>query len=556
MITRPGPSNRLATLASLAGFVALALVAVARAQSGAGPPTPANPHAGTALFAHSDNCQSCHNNLATAGGEDVSIGTAWRSTIMANASRDPYFHASARRETLDHPGQAAAIQDECAACHLPIAQKTAHARGGLATVLDRADGPHSDDEAAARDGVSCTVCHQIASDGLGTLASFNGNFLLRPTRPDGVREIFGPFAVDAGRHTIMRSVTGFEQVEAPHVRQSELCASCHTLITEALGPDGRVVGSLPEQMNFQEWRHSAYYGEGRSCQSCHMPRVIEPIRVSSVLGAERDGLSRHAFVGGNAFMLRLMNRFRVALGIEAPSSEMEATARLTERQLRTDTAAISVSAPAFVDGSVAFDVSVQNLTGHKLPTGYPSRRAWLHVTVRTAAGGALFESGRIGPDGSIDGNDNDRDPARFEPHYDVITARDQVQIYESILGDTAGGATTGLLSAVRYLKDNRLLPRGFDKASADPQIGVYGEAAGDPTFTAAGDRVSYRVAVPADVSSCIVDVELRYQPIGFRWAHNLAPYQAPEPTAFTKYYAATAAGASTVVGTATAAATR
>ena len=152
-----------------------------------------------------------------------------------------------------------------------------------------------------------------------------------PRRPDGVREIFGPFAVDTGRQTIMRSATGFEQVKAPHVRQSELCASCHTLITEAFGPDGNVIGSLPEQMNFQEWRHSAFYKEGRSCQSCHMPRADGPIRVSSVLGAERDGLSRHAFVGGNAFMLRLMNRFRTVLGIEAPAAQMEATARLTEK---------------------------------------------------------------------------------------------------------------------------------------------------------------------------------------------------------------------------------
>ena len=116
----------------------------------------------------------------------------------------------------------------------------------------------------------------------------------------------------------MHSVTGFEQVQGDHIRQSEFCASCHTLITEALGPDGRVIGSLPEQMNYQEWRHSAFAGEGRSCQSCHMPEVAGPVRVSSVLGNDRERMGRHAFIGGNAFMLRLMNRHRADLGIAAP----------------------------------------------------------------------------------------------------------------------------------------------------------------------------------------------------------------------------------------------
>ncbi len=57
--------------------------------------------------------------------------------------------------------------------------------------------------------------------------------------------------------------------------------------------------------------------------------------------------------------------------------------------------------------------------------------------------------------------------------------------------------TTGLLSAVKYLKDNRLLPRGFDKTTADAEIGVFGEARQDATFTGNGDRVRYRVPVPA-----------------------------------------------------------
>src|SRR6185295_11806191 len=140
-----------------------------------------------ALFTHSDNCVACHNQLTTAAGEDVSIGTAWRSTLMANAARDPYFHASVRRETIDHPTKSAEIQHECAACHLPIAQRTAHAAGRLAGILaDRA----ADDQRLAADGVSCTVCHQISSERLGTDSSFNGNFALRPPRPDGTRDIF------------------------------------------------------------------------------------------------------------------------------------------------------------------------------------------------------------------------------------------------------------------------------------------------------------------------------------------------------------------------------
>jgi hypothetical protein len=498
-----------------------------------------SPNAATGLFTHSDDCIACHNNLSTLAGEDVSIGTAWRSTIMAHAARDPYFHASVRRETLDHPGRSRDIQDECAACHVPIAQKSAHALGQLATVLTDPTAPEPDSHTRlARDGVSCTVCHQIASDGLGSLSSFNGNFQMSPARPDGVRDVFGPFAVDKGRHTIMRSTTGFEQVESPHVRRSEICATCHTLITTALDRDGRVIGSLPEQMNYQEWRHSAFYDEKRSCQSCHMPRASGPLRVSSVLGEERDGLSRHAFVGGNAFMLRLLNRFRERLEVNAPAAELESTARLTEQQLRRDTAVLDVSTPRIVGEAIEFDVTVRNLTGHKFPTGYPSRRAWLHVRVLAEDDRPIYESGALTSTGAIAGNDNDANARAFEPHYDVIDRADQVQIFESILGDAASQPTTGLLSAVRYLKDNRLLPRGFDKASADPAIGVVGAAREDETFRGGSDRVSYRLPLAAGQRWTRIEVELHYQPIGYRWAHNLGDYRSNETAAFLEFFRA------------------
>jgi hypothetical protein len=515
-------------------------------------PVPANSHP-ESLFTPSENCVACHNVLTTPSGEDVSIGATWRSTMMANSARDPYWQAGVRRETMDHPMQADAIQAECAACHMPMLQKVSKAAGRKTDVFAQLPINKRDDSELhklAADGVSCTVCHQISNEGLGTRDNFNANFTMRPTPADGNRVIFGPFQIDAGRKTIMRSVTGFQQMQTTHIQQSELCATCHTLYTEVRTPSGQVVGAFPEQMNFQEWQHSSYsQGQNaQACQSCHMPEIKEKTRMSSVLGDYRDGVHRHLFVGGNAFVVRMLNRYRQELGVTALSSELEATAKATIRQLQEDTAEVSIARTELAGGKLNVDVAVKNLTGHKFPTGYPARRTWLHLAVRDRQGRTVFESGAATDTGSIQGNDNDVDPLKYEPHYEQITTADQVQIYEPILGDANNQPTTGLLFATHYLKDNRLLPRGFDKATADKDIGVYGAAAQDPDFTGDGDRVRYSVDVPAGVGPFQVDVELLYQPIGFRWAHNLEKYDAPEPKRFVNYFNAAASTSWVVVG--------
>ena len=504
---------------------------------------------GAELFAPSTECVACHNGLSTGDGEDISIGTMWRSTMMANSARDPYFQAGLRRETMDHPSRAGEIQDECAGCHAPMLQRAAHANGGGTDLLARLSAGAKADSTGhqlATDGVSCTVCHQIADVGLGTRDTFNGKFRLAPANA-GMRQAFGPFAVDNGRTRIMHSVTGYKQHEATHIRESALCATCHTLYTKAYDATGKEVGELPEQMNFQEWQHSAFYEEQRSCQTCHIPRVQQPTRIASVLGEPREGLGRHLFVGGNFLLLRILDRFRTELGVDALSSELEATANATLKQLSSETATMAIRVSR-EDASVYAEVAITTLTGHKFPTGYPSRRAWVHLTARDRSGNVVFESGALRPDGSIDGNDNDIDPTRFEAHYDEIATPDRVQIYETILGDPDGAPTTGLLRAVRYLKDNRLLPRGFDKRTADADIAVYGAAVDDRNFTGGDDVVRYRL--PATVAS--VDVELRYQPIAYRWAENLRTYNAPEPRRFVGYYSSMVAQSSAPIAQATA----
>src|SRR5215470_9763732 len=130
-------------------------------------------------FHTSDRCVACHNGMKTRSGEDYSIGLDWRSSIMANSARDPYWQASVRREITDHPESSEVIQDGCADCHMPISRYEAKLQGKLGSVF--AHLPFQADpekNAAAEDGVTCSVCHQISTQKLGTRESFNGGFVV------------------------------------------------------------------------------------------------------------------------------------------------------------------------------------------------------------------------------------------------------------------------------------------------------------------------------------------------------------------------------------------
>ena len=89
---------------------------------------------------------------------------------------------------------------------------------------------------------------------------------------------------------------------------------------------------------------------------------------------------------------------------------------------------------------------------------------------------------------------------------------------------------------MRYIKDNRLLPDGFDKATASDAVSVNGAAANDNDFTGGGDTIRYRVPVGDDVSSVHVSARLLYQTIGYRWAHNLEAFDQPETNRFVRIY--------------------
>jgi hypothetical protein len=486
--------------------------------------------------------------MRTQTGEDYSIGIDWRASIMANSSRDPYWQASVRRETIDHPGASADIQDECSHCHMPMAYYEAHLAGqknGVFSHLPFNSANQAD--AAAEDGVTCSICHQISQKNLGTRASFVGNFIIDPPDAEGRHAEHGPFVVDAGHKRVMLSSTGgFVPAEAPQIRDSALCGTCHTLYTVTLDKNENKIGELPEQMPYLEWQHSDYAAT-KSCQACHMAEVQGETPVTAVFGELHPGARRHDLLGGNFFMLRILGNYAHDLSVTALPQELDAVSQRTVSFLQSQTARVTIPSVQTEADKLNVDVLVENLTGHKLPTAYPSRRAWLHIIVQDRSGRTVFESGALNRDGSIQGNDNDADPTRFEPHYREITSGDQVQIYESILKDPEGRVTTGLIAAIGYIKDNRLLPHGFDKNTAIKDIAVIGDAAQDPGFTDQGSHVRYSVDVDPSSGPFHILVELWYEPIAFRWAHNLGAYRAEEPQRMVSYYDSLASGAAVIL---------
>ena len=490
-------------------------------------------------FATAGTCIVCHQFLIDSTGRDVSPANYWRASMMANAARDPYYLASVSSELVISPQYAEAIENKCSICHMPMAHFTDEWQGEKSVMFGE-DGYLSPDHPLyplARDGVSCAVCHQIPPNEEEEKNS--GNLASDMESPPGQRLIYGPFAVGPRGQNIMSSSSGFVPTQSDHMNTSALCATCHELYIHYIGEDGEISENVfPEQTPYSEWLHSDYAGQ-QNCQDCHMEVAEGSAPLSSMMpGRAVSPFYVHTFTGSNVFMLNLLDTFGEEIGVEADSQHFQDAVARTLDNLQNNTASLSILAPRQEDGRLIFDVQVQNLAGHKLPTSFPSRRAWLHVTVTDANGEVVFESGSATPDGRIIGNDNDDDPTRYEPHYDVITSADQVQIYENIMQTEGGQVTTSQMLAAGYVKDNRLLPTGFDKATADPFIAPQGAAALDDDFIGGADTVTYEIEVGEAAAPLTVSVELVYQSISYRWVQNLLQYNTEAIHTFNTYYQA------------------
>ncbi len=492
----------------------------------------------TAGFAGARQCSLCHNGLVDQDGVDVSIDTHWRSTMMANAAKDPLWQAKVSSEVARNPVVREVIESKCATCHMPMAWTQANADGEATSILDSGYlDPAHPLHAAAMDGVSCTLCHQIQNVGLGEQASFSGYYTIDTAAVPPERSIYGPYPDPLAPQ--MQMHVGYTPVEGPHVREAGLCATCHTLYTPYVDAQGNVAGEFPEQMAYLEWKHSSFGGHA-SCQRCHMPAAKGSVIISTMprgrMVQPREPFSQHHFVGGNAFMMDVFQRFGPELGLTAGKTHLDETLARTISRLGTGSARLEIDQAQVADGQLMVVLDVSSMAGHKLPTGFPSRRAWIHLTVTGADSKALFESGRPEADGSIAGSDADADAAMYEPHYDLITDPDQVQIYESVMQDTEGQVTYTLLRGASYVKDNRLLPSGFEVATADEDIALRGGAAQDENFRGGGDRITYQVDLGGASGPYQISANLLYQAVSYRFTVDLCRDEGTLVERWCRYY--------------------
>lgn len=350
-------------------------------------------------FSASGVCLLCHSTsdyaLRDRQGKDVSPVTGWRSTMLANASKDPFWKAKVRHEGNENPSHREALENVCTRCHAPMGMVNALMNDSGKYTLD-----HLKEDVVGRDGISCTVCHQINNF---TSSLFSGNFDI-----NRAKMITGPYENPVVTQMFLN--TGYTPVHDERINDSRLCGVCHTLLTHSVDEHGEFTGqTFVEQALYHEWENSVYAENGTSCQSYHMTRINEVVKISSRPGflTGRQPFGPHNFTGGNLFMLNLLKDNHDELQLHSGTESLMASIMRTEELLTQETIDIQVvlltEASASNSDFLYVEVHMKNKAGHKFPTGFPSRRAYLEFRVSSSSG-THFHSGRPGSAALLNSN--------------------------------------------------------------------------------------------------------------------------------------------------------
>jgi hypothetical protein len=563
-----------------------------------------------------DKCDNCHT---------PSITDHWRGNMMANAGRDPIFWATVaiaeqdfdgvgdlcirchstggwlagRSTPTDGSSLSAGDGDgvECDFCHKMTNPDNSEHMGeqfppfiannfgdpgsdpgnviayfgsGMASIWGSSDkvGPYSDAEARHqwmqsqfhRSPDFCGTCHDVSNSAVGDLAHNNGTQLTAdPVTSSGI--LGGPVEDKAAFNNVPYKYGIVERTFSEY--KSGLLSQTMVSDYNSLPVELRTGAITDAYQNALLAGTGGNYEDGTpryfSCQTCHMRPVTG-------LGCDKNGvpirndLPLHDMTGGNYWMpiaiqyLDNLGKLRLGSGLTTVQS-----AALVDGAVRARMQ-LNMASSLVVNENT---LTVTNLTGHKLITGYPEgRRMWLNIKWYDSNNKIIREDGEYGsigisianpaggPDIQIESILDLHDPNTkiYEAHYGMTQewAAQLMQVngdyYGSIILDYdrytgALGLTIAELAQASLgteyetfhfvlnntvIKDNRIPPYGmnYEEARKRNALPVPADQYGNPDPAGSynhWDEVTLNPPPGAETAT----VEMLYQPTSWEYIQFL-----------------------------------
>lgn len=437
-------------------------------------------------------CSNCHSYY----DEHTEPYSLWSASMMGQASRDPIFHAALAIANQD----AAFAGEMCLRCHSPQGWSrgavSADTTGGLL-------------EGEDLQGVSCSACHRAVDPVFrpGESPARDQAILANLTTPTPTQTVHGRVEAlahnasfvwdpeDYRRGPYDIEVNPHRWVRSPYHRDPAMCANCHDVSNPVYTKQANgsyQINSMdtphetqnkydmfPVERTYSEWLHSTFGTQAvsmpmnplatpddpewgfnrfggnnenvRTCQDCHMPRT-EGYGANRVHGAVlREDLGKHTFNGANTWVLR-------SVATLYPDYETDLTEPSVNAAIERTHALLQAASDLEVsfDGYANLNTRIVNMSGHKLPSGYPEgRRMWINVKFYAMNDVLIQEHGA------------------YDDDLATLTTGD-TKVYEAKMGlDAHASAASGkpvgesfhFVLNNEWLKDNRIPPMGFTNAA-------------------------------------------------------------------------------------------
>jgi hypothetical protein len=396
-------------------------------------------------FAKVQQCKMCHSKTKN---KDADPFFSWQGGMMAQAGRDPVFRAALTIANQDIEG----VGEFCNRCHFP--------RGWLEGRSMPADGSKFNRE--DMHGISCDICHRLV-DPLSEEAAK----LIKHVPPD-----YGNAMMVADTANTVRGPYGDGKGAMPHETKkseyhasSSLCATCHNISNPVYATD---VNSQPPhsfghiERTYSEWVLSDFAKRGSkgTCQSCHYDQVEGGGNASKYGSAHRDYFVMHGPAGGSTWVQDAVWMLWEGKDLDRKALDM---GKLRSEAMLKKAASLKIT---FTEAGKGV-LRITNLTGHKLPSGYPEgRRMWVNLQFMGPNGKILEEKGSYGKKTSTIFGKKAKVRTLLDPDdatiYEILPGMSEAQAKK--YGKTPGKSFHFVLNDI-IVKDNRIPPEGFNNAA-------------------------------------------------------------------------------------------